>query len=50
VAFFDFFAGLLTVSLKVAIPTFVFPNVYKLKSLEARVGIEPKKSAIMVWK
>jgi hypothetical protein len=33
-------AGLLTVSLTVAFPTFVFPNKTKLKSLEARVGIE----------
>jgi hypothetical protein len=32
-------AGLLTVSLTVAIPTFVFPNKTKLKSLEAEVGI-----------
>jgi hypothetical protein len=32
-------AGLLTVSLTVAFPTFVFPNKTKLKSLEAEVGI-----------
>jgi hypothetical protein len=33
-------AGLLTVSLIVAFPTFVYPNKTKLKSLEAEVGIE----------
>jgi hypothetical protein len=33
-------AGLLTVSLTVAIPTFVFPNKTKPNGLEARVGIE----------
>ena len=38
-------AGLLTVSLTVAFPTFVFPNKTKLKSLEAEVGIEPTDEA-----
>ena len=38
-------AGLLTVSLTVALPTFVIPNVYKPIGLEARVGIEPTDEA-----
>ena len=42
---FDFLAGLLTISLTVAFPTFVSLNKTKLKSLEARVGIEPTNAA-----